>query len=552
MIILLNSSHFRLWAAMLLLTATSFSALAAEDMPLDGEAYRLAEQAYNELAAGHIDAANAEVTKALQLRPDSRQLGLLLLDIQMRKGKLDDARQQADALLARFPNELQVLVQRGYLAQRQERHQAAMEDFYAALSQVGLDDQQQRNVRMAWADSALATKQYQVVLDALAPYAAERDAAVQLPRAYAYAGLNEREQAHAAAQMAEAGSSSDRQHMAARQLLEQNKQVLPSDLDLAYAALRDKNDHAALMAFQRAFAAMPCTAAQYSDAAYIAKRLGDNELAIVLFGKALDINTNLPTVERTFDEQLEFGYRREIQEMGRKFGVIASTSYQSNGFGPQNNINILQGGMEAYWQPEGIGYQNGKILQVFARGYETLYDKSGGETGSVTAQGSVGARYKPVSDINIVLTAEKLFPIGDLASNDWLMRAAYSTGDGIDIRPYNHDWNAWQFYTEGAYFVNAGRYIQSMESRYGHSWRMDKMDSHLVVTPHMALAGDFDSGATLRTALGAGPGVSLRYWFREDRHNAPASWFELTSQYRFEFTNTQRAHGLTLHAILWY
>lgn len=542
----------RLQTAALLLSAAPIFALAADDVPLEGDAYRLADEAYHELAAGHIDAAGSVATKALQLRPDSRQLGLLLLDIHLRKGNLDMARQQADALLARFPGDPLVLVQRGYVAQRQQRHQSAMEDFYAALSQPGLDAAQQRNVRLAWADSALATKQYQVVIDALAPYAGEPDAAVQLPRAYAYAGLNAREQAHAAARLAETGSGSDSQHEAARQFLEQTKPAVLGDLDRAYAALRDKNDRAALDAFQHAFAEKTGTAAQYSDAAYAAKRLGDNAAAIDFFRKALDANAELPAGERVFDAQLEFGYRREIQEMSRTFGAVANVSYQSNGFSPQNNINVMQGGLEAYWQPADFGYQNGKIFQVFARGYETLYDKSGGATGSMTAQGSVGARYKPVGDVNVVLTAEKLFRLGNLATNDLLLRVGYSTGDGSDIRPYNRDWTVWQFYTEGAYFVNAGRYIQSLDTRYGHSWRLDEVDSRLAMTPHLALIGNFDSRAMQRTAIGVGPGVSLRYWFREDSYQAPPSWFELTVQYLAELTNTRREQGLMLNAILWY
>lgn len=550
MTILNTGLHFRLRVAALLLAAAAFPALAADDVPLEDEAYRLADQAYRELAAGHTDAANAAVIKALQLRPDSLQLGLLLLDIQQRGGNLDVARQQADALLARFPGNPQVLVQRGYLAQRQLRHQAAMEDFYAALSQTGLNAEQQRNVRLAWADSALATKQYQVVLDSLATYAGEQDASVQLRRAYAYVGLNEHEQAHAAAQLAQAGSAS--QLEAAHQLLEQTKPVVPDDLDLAYAALRDKNDRTALEAFQRAFAAKPGTAAQFSDAAYAAKRLGDNAAAIALFKKALDANAALPADKQVFDAQLEFGYRREIEGMSRTFGAVANASYQSNGFGPQNNINVMQGGVEAYWQPENIGYQNGKIFQMFARSYETLYDKNGGVTGSRTAQGSVGARYKPIGDMNVVLTAERLLRIGNLATTDWLLRVGYSTGDGTDIKTYNRDWTTWQFYTEGAYFNTAARYIQSMETRYGHSWRMDNVDSRLVMTPHLALLGNFDSRATPQTAVGIGPGISLRYWFREDAYHAPPSWFDLTAQYLVELTNTRREQGLVLNAILWF
>lgn len=538
--------------AILLLSIIPFTVSAEENAPLDGEAFRLTDQAYRELAAGNTDAANEAVSKALKLRPDSLQLGLLLLDIQQRKGELDAARQQADALLARFPNNPLVLVQRGYLEQRQQRHQAAMDDFYAALGQPGLSTEQQRNVRFAWADSALATKQYQAVIDALAPYASETDASVQLRRAYAYVGLNNQEQAHAAAQLAETGSGSDSQHETAHQLLEQTKPVVLSDLDLAYAALRDKNDRAALEAFQRAFAAKPGTVGQLSDAAYAAKRLGDNTTAIALFQQALDANAQLPEGKKVFDAQLEFGYRREIEGMSRTLGAVVNASYQSNGFGPQNSINVMQGGLEAYWQPEKIGYQNGKIFQMFARGYETLYDRNGGATGSRTQQGSVGARYKPIGDMNVVLTAERLFRIGDLATTDWLLRAGYSTGDGTDIRPYEHDWPTWQFYTEGAYFNTAARYIQSMETRYGHSWRMDNVDSRLVMTPHVTLMGNFDSRATPQTAVGIGPGISLRYWFREDSYHAPPSWFDLTAQYLVELTNTRREQGLMLNTILWF
>lgn len=537
--------------AVALSAAVSCGALAAEDVPLEGDAYRLADQAYRELDAGHADAAQQAVNQALQLRPDSRQLGLLLLDIEVRKHDFAAAREQANALLVRFPNDPQVLVQRGYLSQREQFHQAAMEDFYAALSQPqGLNERQQRNARLAWADSALATKQYGVVLDALAPFAGERDATVQLPRAYAYVGLERREEAHAAAQLAAEDSGSNEQRQAAQQLLEQTRPL--GDLDQAYVALRNKDDRSALEAFRRAFAAQPGTAAQYSDAGYAAKRLGDNAAAVDFFGKALDANEKLPAGQRVFDEQLVFGYRREIQEMSRTFGVVASASYQSSGFTPQNNINVLQGGLEAYWQPEDIGYRDGKIFQVFVRGYQTLYDKSGGATGSQTAQGSVGARYKPIGDMNVVLTAERLFRIGNLSSNDWLLRVGYSTGEGSDIAPYLNDWATWQFYTEGAYFTTAGRYIQSLEARYGHSWRPDEMGGRWVVNPHLALLGNYDSRATQQMAFGVGPGVSLRYWFREDRYQAPASWFDLTMQYMKEFTNTRREQGLMLRATLWY
>ncbi|MDD7960719.1 hypothetical protein PUT90_28615, partial [Klebsiella pneumoniae] len=67
-----------------------------------------------------------------------------------------------------------------------------------------------------------------------------------------------------------------------------------------------------------------------------------------------------------------------------------------------------------------IGYHDGRILQFFVRSYVTAYDGSGGVTGGPTAQGSVGLRYKPFPEQNVVMTAERLFRIGSLATNDWL------------------------------------------------------------------------------------------------------------------------------------
>ena len=47
-----------------------------------------------------------------------------------------------------------------------------------------------------------------------------------------------------------------------------------------------------------------------------------------------------------------------------------------------------------------------------------------------------------------------------------------------------------------------------------------------------------------RGSLGAGPGLTLRRWFRETDHKAPQSYIELTVQYRVRVSGDKRAEGV--------
>ncbi|UVE70231.1 bacteriophage N4 adsorption protein A (plasmid) [Burkholderia pyrrocinia] len=323
-------------------------------------------------------------------------------------------------------------------------------------------------------------------------------------------------------------------------------------VDAAYTARRlgesdPAYDKQALRFFEASFARHPDSALEYADAAYTARGLGKNELADQFFRESIDANVQAPQ----YDAEQAYGYRRAIDDAERRVGAIVSMAYQSGGFGPQETIGILQGGTEVYWQPPKIGYDNGRIFQLFARQYATLYDHSGGITGLPTLQWSVGARYKPFSSQNLVFTVEKLMKGGRYAYDDWLFRVGYSIDDGIDLHPVKPDWTTWQFYTESAYFARQERLVQPVELRCGHSWRLDSISDHLVMFPHAAIAGDYDSRAPQRLALGAGPGIGVRYWFRESAYRAPASWIDLDVQYRVRLTNADRAKGLVVRATLW-
>lgn len=481
--------------------------LASGQAPLEGQAYLLAERSYAAISKGDMETAERWVLEALRIQPESLQLGLLHFDILLRKQDFLTASRVIQTLAVRHPDSALVHAQRGFLFQRQGSHQAALKDFQDALEGHGLDAAQQRNVSLSAADSAMATRQYKAALEVLEPYAGDADPAVQ-----------------------------QRLSVARAESAMQN-------LNTAYRFLAEKKDAEAVRAFSAGFAAQPGTAGQYADAAYAAKRSSEKDKAVEWFSAMLDRDPSL-------EERARFGFRRENEVMSREYGAVVSLAYQNGGFNPATSVKVLQGGAEFYWQPEHRLNQENRSLQVYGRIYENLYDGNGGQTGSVSAQGTVGVRVKPFSSSGVVFVAEKLFRIGDAALEDWLLHVAYSTGEGEDMHPADTNWPYWNLYADSAYFVNARRAIQSVEMRYGHSWSVH--DDKWIVTPHLVLSGDYDDAAQERSAFGWGPGVSLRHWFREDAHRAPASWIDLTVQYRFELTHAARARGLSARAVLWY
>jgi Tfp pilus assembly protein PilF len=524
--------------------------------PLTPRAYRLADAAYKAISIGDLPRAENFATKALRAQPSNLQLGLLLLDVYLREGKIDEANRQADALLMQHPDDGNVLAQHGFLQQRQQRYEEAAVDFSAALAKGRWEDKQQRNLRLAWADSALMAHEPDQAAKALAPIESEPDASIQLRVAQLRLRNGNRKGALAAAQIAQANAVTDDDKKSAAELIGYAQQSEPDPrneeaqktLQKAYDLLRQNQDSEALGEFQKGFALGGGKAGNFADAGYAAKRIGDNDEAVKLFEASLDANDH----EHAFDDQRRFGYRREVQQLERTWGFVVSLPYQVSAFSYQGTVSVLQPGIEAYWQPPKIGYQNGRILQFFVRGYGTAYDGSGNVTGLPTLQGSLGVRYKPLVDQNLVLSAERLIRLGSLSQNDWLARLGYSSEAGSDLRVTEPSWRAWQVYLEADYFLHQGRYILYSQLRYGHTWAVNAISDHLTVYPHVALVFDHDNKAQNQTALSIGPGVQFRFWFRENRYSAPASWADLTVQYHIPLTSAARARGLAVQLTLWY
>jgi Bacteriophage N adsorption protein A C-term len=239
-----------------------------------------------------------------------------------------------------------------------------------------------------------------------------------------------------------------------------------------------------------------------------------------------------------------------VAELERTWGAFASLTYGAVGVMPSSSLTpppvgrILQAGSEVYWRPPVIGYRDGRIFEVFVRAFETWSDATGAPTGAPTLQGAAGMRVKPFSAFNLVLEGARVFPIGTNARQDWLARVAFSDGDGTDLRYDATNWTMWQIYAEYDRYFQTVENVVAYEARLGRSFRIDAISDRLVATPFLAFGGSYDSLFATPSAVGAGPGLSIRWWFREDKYTAPMSFIDLNVQYRFKLAGDNRARGV--------
>jgi hypothetical protein len=153
----------------------------------------------------------------------------------------------------------------------------------------------------------------------------------------------------------------------------------------------------------------------------------------------------------------------------------------------------------------------------------------------------LGARWKPFARQNFVFAVERFVPIGSDSRADWLLRGAWSAGEGGSLRVDRPNWPYWQIYAEGDYFIEHPQTLGTFEARYGRAFAAA---NNLVAMPYLALNAGYDSLLARHATAGVGPGVAMRLWFREDRHHAPQSFVELNVQYRVRVAGDDRSDGI--------
>lgn len=469
--------------------------------------------------------------------------GMALLQAYAQAGRMAQARLLAETLTQRYPESAVVRAELGYFWYMANEFKRAYGEFLLALRAPEWDASQRRNLQTALANSAQAAGDLPAAMAALRPLCEGPDQVGGLLRmGRLQLAAKDRRGALATARRVAGLASAPAQRWEAADI--EKAALIPIEeprtfrmLTGGYGFLRMGEDAQGLAAFEKAFAMGAGKAFHYADAAYAAKRLGYNAKAVDYFVFALDMDQR----EHAFAPQQQYGYRREIEVMERRFGLLLGSPYHAG------TLNVWQLAAEAFWQPEALGNRNGRILQVVGRVFGNARNGVAGATGWPTAQAAAGVRYKPLESQNLMLTAEGLVALGSAAVNDALLRVGYSAGGGLDLQVEQRWWQSWHIFAESGYYVRAQRAVAGLEARYGAVVVPPGL-SRLTVLPHALLAGEWDTAASPQGAVAVGPGVILRAWLAEDRYRAPRGWFEVQASYRW--SNTVRGQGPVVRATL--
>lgn len=473
-------------------------------MLLQDPAYAMAEQTYTAIQAKNYPLAVQKARLAVQLDANNSDYQSLLINALVLNNDLKEADQLATLAITPQATSAQALVQRGEIRDKLGQRELAAQDYSEALK-----------------------------MDVL-------PLAQTLPL---LAKINRKAEA--------------RDRLA--QALKAGEKPVASDLDLAYLAIHVGDDEIANDAFKRSDDAGLLTVLNLQDAAYVAIRGGLDQRAIAYLSRAVDTLSPDPPLELqdSIEIQSLLNLRRMIAELSRSWGASMSVSYRGgipSAGGIQSNIDTdqsVQIGSELYWRP--FGYQNGKPFEVYARAFETPSNSVGGLVGSESLQGSVGMRWKPLTDASLIFVLGHLFPVDSKVNSDWLAQVAYSAGVGGEFRTDTSSWETQQYYAE------AGRYLQHSQNyasgnvRWGRSFRLDGISPDLLAFPHAVLVGDYNSDYAERSAVGIGLGIQLRYGLRQDTYNAHRSYFDFSLQHRTSLQgNEERAKGTFLTMIMSY
>ena len=531
-------------------------------------ASKAANAAYNAIKNHHDAEALYNARQAVHLAPDIRAFRLLLIDVLVRNNMKTEALAETKKAVRDLGQNTELLQQQGFLEASLGDQPAAYKSLKVATQLTPWADHA-RTLYLVFADAALATKHPEDAFAALEPFGADADYDVWTRRGHAlfdmknYNGaesayckaeylahtpeeLNEVLAARIAVIKAQ-GHTAEALHFFTSKLTDGTLSS-QGPANLAYLAAEAGDKRTAYQAFNAAFRRGELSGEKWIDAAYTARHVYRNPEAVLFFKKAID-------AEKLGQYHLSpislYGLRREVAEITRVWGAYATLNYGSSGISnasylPPNTLGrTTQLGAEVYWRPPVIGYRDGAIVEVFLRSYMTLSNTTYWATGPSSLQGNIGVRWKPLKRYNFVIEASKLFKIGQYSRDDMLLRAAISDGfGGSDLHVDVPSWWSGQYYAEGGRYMQYGENIADGELRFGRSYRVNQISDHLVMTPFVGLAANYDSYFGNPFALGTGPGLNTRFWFREDTYAALRSYVDLTVQYRFHLVGDNRARGI--------
>jgi adsorption protein A len=307
---------------------------------------------------------------------------------------------------------------------------------------------------------------------------------------------------------------------------------------LGYAYLKAKKYSQAGPLFEEVLARDPDYLKLYEDLGYIHMKECNNDQAVAWFKRAIDNRPLYPIHSPEEAEKLDqdiYAFRKEITKMNNRFDFTVYLSYRSSKAQQFNVPGGLLGGsvladngLELAYQPPVIGFRDERIFQGFVR---VLWGNEAGTLNveSDTFQGGAGLRYKPFKTQNFWLSGERLFKIGDLAMDDWLVRALYSWDDGYDLKYNKPRWNYSFIFAEGDYFFQ-GIWAYYWEARQGITFNYR---NKILITPHLIADMRYQDPCNAASAyLEGGCGLSLKYLYNETHYEINRSSLEFLIHYK--------------------
>jgi len=246
-----------------------------------------------------------------------------------------------------------------------------------------------------------------------------------------------------------------------------------------------------------------------------------------------------------------FNARRSHSYLNRVVGLDSYifSSYYKNGDYSVSMVNELYGQFQTL---NGVIFRpylqiNGNLASSYSGTYyepwsATRANWSGASHLNNSAYGIAGLKVYPLQGQGLALGLERVFKIGDDTQNETRARLSYFWAHGFDLEPYEPDWNYALFFGEAIYSVKDEDTIAYGELRGGHSFRVDILDDTFVITPYAGPVwgyGGQDVNKGERWSLEAGPGISFRKWYRQDKYNAPQSTFDIAVQYRWGISHNR-------------
>jgi adsorption protein A len=313
---------------------------------------------------------------------------------------------------------------------------------------------------------------------------------------------------------------------------------------LAYAYRRTGRARQAEEIFERIVARYPERVAAYRELAYTQLALGRRNDAATTLRQAIDaqLATTPPSEGERASEALP-AMRSEYETLARRFATTVYESYRPNGgpaVGGTLNGGVIpsEGGAELSYFPAGALNRSDGALQLGARLLWTTA-ASGLAIDRQSIQAGLSVRYKPLTQTNLFVGAERLIKVGADTRSDWLLRGSFGLGNEVERQAHKTHWNYWQFYADAGYFVSSRTEATYLEFRRGITL---PATANLLITPHVVLANRHQSPDPTQTSITeGGPGVSFKYLSGGTRYEPHGPTFDALLQYRERLSG--RGHG---------